>query len=209
MSTKVRMAGQERREAILDAAVDLFSQRGFRGTTTRELAAAVGVSEPTLYQHFATKSELYSAIIDLRSTRGEEKFGPLLEDAAQSNDDRVYFRALATVIQHWYSEDSAYVRLLLYSALEGHELSSLCYERQASVLHQRVAGYIKKRIEQGALREMDPVVTARAFICMIAHYAQAMVIFRCHPVGAAHSVESDIESMIEIFLGGISRNQEK
>jgi AcrR family transcriptional regulator len=203
------MAGQERREAILDAAIQLFSERGFRGTTTRELAAAVGVSEPTLYQHFATKSELYSAIIDLKSTRGEEKFGRLLDEARESNDDRTYFRALATTILRWYTEEPSFVRLLLYSALEGHELSTLCYERQASILHQRVAGYIKRRMELGALREMDPAVTARAFICMIAHYAQAGVIFRCHPVGVVHSPESDVESMIEIFLGGISRNQEK
>ena len=66
-----RLSSQARRAAILDAAVRLFSEKGFRGVTTRELAAAVGVSEPVLYQHFETKRDLYHAIIEERAVQGE------------------------------------------------------------------------------------------------------------------------------------------
>src|SRR5260370_40790063 len=76
MSTapKPRLNSDQRRAAIVDAAVRLFSERGFRGTTTRELAAAVGVSEPTLYAHFATTRDLYSAIIEQLAHGGMETF---------------------------------------------------------------------------------------------------------------------------------------
>jgi TetR/AcrR family transcriptional regulator len=40
----------------------LFSQRGFRGTTTKEIAVAAGVSEAMVFRHFANKEVLYSAI---------------------------------------------------------------------------------------------------------------------------------------------------
>jgi len=59
-----RMAGEERRLQILAVAVSLFSQKGFRGTTTKEIAQAAGVSEAMVFRHFATKQELYSAILD-------------------------------------------------------------------------------------------------------------------------------------------------
>jgi len=59
-----RMTGDKRREQILQTAVDLFSQRGFKGTTTKEIARAAGVSEAMLIRHFATKDELYGAILD-------------------------------------------------------------------------------------------------------------------------------------------------
>src|ERR1700681_2661655 len=59
-----RMAGDERRMQILGCAVRLFSQRGFRGTTTKEIAQAAGISEAMVFRHFATKEELYSAILD-------------------------------------------------------------------------------------------------------------------------------------------------
>ena len=59
-----RMAGEERRLQILAVAVSLFSNRGFRGTTTREIAHAAGVSEAMVFRHFATKEELYAASLD-------------------------------------------------------------------------------------------------------------------------------------------------
>ncbi len=206
MSNKIRMPGQERREAIIAAAITLFSQKGFRGTTTREIAAAVGVSEPVLYQHFTTKSELYAAIIEYKSMEGEAKFGHLLDSALESDDDHTFFATLGTIIIRWYTEDPSYARLLLYSALEGHELSTLCYERQGKHLHRKVSERIRRRIEQGAMRETDTLLAARAFIGMIAHTAQAAVVFHSRLLDSAN-LAKDLESMIDIFLGGLSRNQ--
>ena len=58
------MAGEERRLQILRVAVTLFSQKGFRGTTTKEIATAAGVSEAMVFRHFANKRELYAAILE-------------------------------------------------------------------------------------------------------------------------------------------------
>ncbi|MFM9597624.1 TetR/AcrR family transcriptional regulator, partial [Streptomyces scabiei] len=69
--SQIRLSRAERRAAIIEAAIELFSEKGFRGTTTRELAQAVGVSEPVLYQHFATKKELYIAILSEKAVAGE------------------------------------------------------------------------------------------------------------------------------------------
>ena len=62
--TAPRMAAEDRRQQILDIAVRLFSHKGFRGTTTKEIALAAGVNEAIIFRHFATKEELYRAIID-------------------------------------------------------------------------------------------------------------------------------------------------
>ena len=64
------MKSDERRDAIVHSAIHLFAEKGFRGATTRELAAAAGVTEPVLYQHFRTKSDLYSAIIEAKAGGG-------------------------------------------------------------------------------------------------------------------------------------------
>ena len=57
-ATSARMAGEERRLQILAVAINLFSQKGFRGTTTKEIAHAAGDSEAMVFRHFATKQEL-------------------------------------------------------------------------------------------------------------------------------------------------------
>ncbi|MDE2180434.1 MAG: helix-turn-helix transcriptional regulator, partial [candidate division NC10 bacterium] len=68
---RARLSAEERRQQIVDAAVDLFSRKGFRGTRTREIAEAAGISEAMIYRHFATKRELYSAIIEAKSVTEE------------------------------------------------------------------------------------------------------------------------------------------
>src|SRR5436190_7712577 len=65
MSTVVsRPAGLETRRAILDAALDLFSERNFDGASTRAIAERAGVTQPLLDYHFAGKEELWRAAVD-------------------------------------------------------------------------------------------------------------------------------------------------
>src|SRR5437763_4726675 len=116
MSTKIatrcaRMSSDDRRAQILNTACELFAQKGFRGTTTRELAAAVGVSEPILYEHFKTKSDLYAAIIDTCSHQGVDLLASLSERYRQTDDDLGFFTELAALIFDWYTNGSSFVRL--------------------------------------------------------------------------------------------------
>src|SRR5580704_3217101 len=57
-----KLTGKERRTAIVKAVREVFAEKGFDGTTTRELAAAAGVSEALLFKHFPNKEALYSAM---------------------------------------------------------------------------------------------------------------------------------------------------
>src|SRR5215472_9506969 len=61
----IRLDGDERRRAIVMAAVPLFAQKGFTGTTTRELAEAADISEALLFRHFPSKRQLYGEILRL------------------------------------------------------------------------------------------------------------------------------------------------
>lgn len=59
-----RLPAAERRLALVEAAVRVFTQGSYRGATTAEIAREAGVSEPILYRHFASKRELYIACLD-------------------------------------------------------------------------------------------------------------------------------------------------
>src|SRR5213080_4315618 len=117
-----RMAGEERRLQILRVAMSLFSQRGFRGTTTKEIARAASVSEAMVFRHFATKEELYSAILDHKACLHDE-MDPLqkIGRAIESKDDEAVFEGIALDALSHHEDDPEFQRLLLYSALEQHE----------------------------------------------------------------------------------------
>jgi AcrR family transcriptional regulator len=59
-----RLPAAERRAALIETAIRVFSDGSYRGTTTAEIAKAAGVSEPILYRHFASKRDLYLAALD-------------------------------------------------------------------------------------------------------------------------------------------------
>ena len=64
MANIPRLSAEARKEAIVEAVQDVFAEKGFEGTTTRELARAAGVSEALLYKHFPSKESLYAAMLD-------------------------------------------------------------------------------------------------------------------------------------------------
>jgi AcrR family transcriptional regulator len=196
------MSSEERRTCIIEAACRMFAEKGFRGTTTRELAAAVGVTEPVLYEHFKTKSDLYRAIIEAKAQDGVSFVETLRADHSQAPDDKAYFTALGNGIVEWYTRDPGFVRLLLFSSLEGHELKGLFHERGARCLGG-IAEHIAHRIDEGALRSVDPVIAARAFFGMVAHYALTGLVFGYMP--SEKSSKSVVEEMVGIFLAGLQK----
>jgi len=64
MTSATRLPAAERREALIETAIRVFSDGSYRGTTTAEIARAAGISEPILYRHFASKRDLYLAALD-------------------------------------------------------------------------------------------------------------------------------------------------
>jgi AcrR family transcriptional regulator len=64
MDGKRRLRAEARREQILAAALELFRKQGFEGTTTRQIAAELGMSNGNLYTHFRSKDELLAALMD-------------------------------------------------------------------------------------------------------------------------------------------------
>jgi len=64
---RVRLPGGERRESLLDAALHVFLEKGYAGASTREIAAAAGVTEAIIYRHFSGKRELLLTLLRERS----------------------------------------------------------------------------------------------------------------------------------------------
>lgn len=173
------MAAEDRRQQILDVAVQLFSQKGFRGTTTKEIALAAGVNEAIIFRHFATKSELYSAIMDQKAkSAAVQAMQSVFDEAMERRDDRQVFESLAFHLFEFHEQDDMAMRILLYSALEGHELAEMIYRNHIAKTHRQLAEYIKKRIADGAFRKVDAMTSVRAFMGMLINHVMFKKFFQ-------------------------------
>ena len=63
------------KEKILDAALTLFAENGYNGTSVEQIAKAVGIKAPSLYKHFKGKEDILNVLIDSAEARYEEMFG--------------------------------------------------------------------------------------------------------------------------------------
>ena len=206
--TPGRMTGDRRREQILQTAVNLFSQRGFKGTTTKEIARAVGVSEAMLFRHFATKEELYGAILDEKGCREGAKRFPWEENAAlqkaiEQKDDKAVFYHIALDAMNQHQNDVSFLRLLFYSALEEHSLADRFFHEFVQQVYEFIGGYIQQRQKDGAFRKFKPRVAVRAFLGMLIHHSLNNILWDKHRKLLNITNEEAAKNFAEILVNGI------
>jgi AcrR family transcriptional regulator len=202
------MKGDERRVQILQTAVELFSQRGFKGTTTKEIAKAAGVSEAMVFRHFASKDELYAAIIDNKGCQdGVHKFpweeNSVLRKAMEDKDDLAVFYNLAFDALNKHQTDVAFMRLLFYSALEEHELAERFFGEFIARIYVFIGGYIEERQRDGAFRQLDPRIAVRSFLGMMIHHSLNNILWDKNRKLLDISNEEAARNFAEILVRGI------
>lgn len=198
----IRMTGEDRRQQIVRIAMRRFSEKGFNGVTTRQIAAEAGISEAMIFRHFATKQELYSAIIDVKAKDiGADEFWASMRELAKTRDDRLFFE---TIIRHMIEKDRqdfSFIRLLFFSALEGHELSELFFETRVQEIYGFLSEYIESRIREGAFRRVNPLLAARCLFSMPFLQLLTEELFR--DFTATASSEELARTYVGMFLAGI------
>ena len=194
------MSKDNKRQEILRAAMEVFAKKGFRGSTTRDLAAEADINEAIIFRHFNTKTELYRAILEAKVNQSRDAHYEELERLAGTQDDRLFLETLGRNFLERHEQDSTFMRLLLFSALEGHELSEMFLASIAG--RDPLATYLERRMNEGAFRKMDPHLAARAFVGMLVCYVQTQEIF-----GQKHIRSFDrnevVQTFVSIFLAGI------
>lgn len=202
-----RMAGEERRLQILRVAISLFAKKGFRGTTTKEIARAAGVSEAMVFRHFATKEELYKAILDHKACAGGSLDlceGAAVTDAIARKDDRAVFEGLGLALLQHHEHDTEFLGLLMHAALEGHELAQMFWERNVLQTYDFLRSYMAERQRDGAIRDVDPRIIVRAFLGMIIHHSVNNSLWDTQRRLLDISNERAAREFTEILLNGIN-----
>jgi AcrR family transcriptional regulator len=194
----------DRRQDILAAAMDLFAKKGFRGTTTRDLATQAEVNEAIIFRHFNTKEELYSAILEHKAGENQEAKLEDLERLAAGGEDEKFFETIGRNFLEKHENDTTFYRLLLFSALEGHQLSDM-FIASMTTTRNPLATYIQKRMDDGTFRRMDPQLAARAFIGMLASFVLWQEIFGFKKT-QPYDREEVVRSFVSIFLKGIAQD---
>lgn len=192
----MRVKTDARRTAIAAAAWGAFRENGFERTTMTEITARAGGSKATVYGYFPSKDELFAAAIEygLRDSTKEpfvelSKPGPLAQ--------RLLRFARADLKNRLSPDMIAVERMLVAEAERSHVYSVL---RDKSFMRRRlIADCLETEMEQGRLRDADPIRAAIHLLALIEFDARDWLLYGDTNVTPA-MIEEQIHQGVDAFL---------
>lgn len=193
---------REKREIILDAALDIFSTHGLRGSTIDQIAEAAGMSKPNLLYYYRSKDEIYATLLHRLLDRW---LAPLMEIAADGdpiNELRNYIRRKMEMARDFPRES----RLFANEILQGAPRIMAMLTDELRPLVDGKAQLIRKWMREGKLAKADPHHLIFAVWATTQHYADfdAQVCAVLGPDRGGEGRFEDAARFIEqLFLDGL------
>jgi len=204
MATPTEIAGLPTRERLLDAAMDLFAQRGYGATSVGAIEAAAGLAPRSgaLYQYFAGKEALLAAAVE-RKIKTLDDLGPALE-MLPLGDLKSELRLLARWNLKSLAEREALTRFVLRDA--EHLPASLrrgLFERLVERPYAQVVAWVQQRIGPAAAGRTDVYALTLILVESMAAYTSLRAAFGRVPDG----IDDDrfVEAWVDLVADVISR----
>ncbi len=187
---------RDRREDILQASLHLFAEKGFHGTSMRDIARSAGITEGLIYHYFSSKRDLFRAIIE------EHSFLPLLRtlpDLAAQLDLRALLIVLARGFIDVLRENTELTRLLLQEVQVFPEEKEAFFADAVGESIDELAKVLDARMSERARGHVDPHVSARLFFnALLAFFVEQEIL------GGKHLLPVDegayIEHLVDMYV---------
>jgi len=203
MKKRKRISREERRKRIIQAAMKVFSKKGFRGSRTKEIAKAAGVSEAMVFKHFKNKNDIYSSIIS-SSVKGHSK--DISDARPRVSDLPAILKGFVLHMMDHNEKDPAFLRLMLYSSLEEHKFAENFVETHLLGEREAFAGAIEKGIKSGEYRKVDPKIAAQIFNYIIGGYCIEEFVLKRNK-NKSFGKKTVAATMVDIFFNGLKRRK--
>ena len=198
-------ARRDRREDILQTSLHLFAEKGFHGTSMRDIARSADITEGLIYHYFESKRDLFRAIID------EYSFLPLLRTLPQLAE-QLDLRALLIVLARGFfdvmRQNTEITRLLLQEVQVFPEEKEAFFADMVGESIGELAKILEDRMNERARAKVDPHMAARLFFnALLAFFVEQEILGGKHMLPADES--SYVEHLVDMFVKRLGPGQPK
>jgi AcrR family transcriptional regulator len=198
----------DREEEILEAAIKIFSEKGYSAATTSEIAKEAGIAEGTIFRYFKTKKDILKKVmIKLITVIGEKIMTKRLTEIFENKKNLDEKELLKLLLKDRLSIALKYFDMLkvVLTEIQYHEDLKEAFINNIIMKGKNIlALYFKQGIEDGTFRDMDINITIRSFLGMMGIY-----IIQKQFIPELIQIEDDeqLDMMIDLILYGISNKK--
>ena len=150
------------KEKILDAALSLFAENGYDGTSVEQIAGIVGIKAPSLYKHYKGKEDILNALIDSAEARYEEMFGSEKNIGKVPKTQEEFIKVTMKRIS--FTLNDPVIRktrmLLVQEQFRNERISEATTRHQLDGIQSMFAKIIKGMMDEGIVIDDDPELLA-------------------------------------------------
>jgi AcrR family transcriptional regulator len=196
---------RDRREDILQASLHLFAEKGFHGTSMRDIAREAEITEGLIYHYFESKRDLFRAIID------EYSFLPLLRtlpELAEQLDLRALLIVLARGFFDVLKQNTELVRVLLQEIQVFPEEKEAFFADAVNESILELSRILEARMNERARAQVDPQVAARLFFnALLAFFVEQEILGGKHMLPADEN--SYVSHLVDMFVKRLGSGRSK
>jgi AcrR family transcriptional regulator len=190
---------QETAEAVLQAAEEVFAEKGFHAASMSEIARRAGVAVGTLYNHFADRETLLKHLLD---TRCQELLALVDHDWKELQDGR-FTDQLMAFINTFFASKEKHRPLFLIAMQEEQAGRPVKSEHIKREVHQRVERLVKRGVKEGVLRERD----AELFPSMLMGMIRGVMMRELYGASATIPLAECAGPLVDMFINGARRHK--
>ncbi|MBI5617457.1 MAG: TetR/AcrR family transcriptional regulator [Gammaproteobacteria bacterium] len=197
----MKKLSETKRQAILDAATQVFREVGFERASMSEICARVGGSKATLYNYYPSKAKLFFEVM-LRNTESDlDAIYSTLEPATK--DVAATLRRYGEkVLDLAYSPEILAARRLSYAEAGRFDIGRMVYEGACVRAEDRVSAFLAEAMRRGLLRKTDPRVAANHLMALLEAELLQRLLYHLVDAVDAKTIRGIVRRAIEVFMGG-------
>ncbi|HXR20057.1 MAG TPA: TetR/AcrR family transcriptional regulator [Steroidobacteraceae bacterium] len=200
MKTKTEV----KRQAILNAAAEVFREMGFERASMSDIRARTGGSKATLYNYFPSKEKLFFEVMHkAKAGELEEIVGGLNPEAEDFKQQLLDFGKNLLVVL--YSPEAMAIRHLTIAESRHSDIGKLSFEQAAAPIESRVADFLRRGMKRRAIRTADPKIAAMHLLSLLeSELMQRFLLGMLDPV-KPETITSAVRRAVEVFISGYAR----
>ena len=191
---------EDRRDQIIDAAMQVFAQKGFSRATNKDIAREAGITPGLIYYYFESKEDLLKMIIE---TRSPAQLITTLPPQVYELSPEIFLRMLILRALSIIESEKLIqlVRMLLPEVVHNTEVAPIIFS-MIQRFWEFLGKYFEAQMEKGALRRVDGVLTAQVMVGSVFGFVLSRQILR-DPTALEYTHEQIAEVVSETVLQGI------